>query len=330
MSAGAATKPKVIPVFVVVPPRSLLMDIAGPMEVLRYANEYQNSIVFQIRFVSVKDTIVSSVGLQLSGLEPLPCSLPDDAWVVVSGSTSRADEVSASQSDYKHIVDWMTKTVSPSNTLITICSGALLAAKAGLFNGKSCTSHFDCIDELKKAAVLANVQENRLFISDGNCHSSAGISTGVDLMLHLVAQITNHSVTTQIAKTMVVYMRRSTSDPQLSPWVSGRNHLHPAIHRVQDAVMSEPDKAWTQENLAAIAYISQRHLSRLFKESTGMSLVDYVNLMRINLVHDILRNSCLDMETIAERAGFSSTRHMRRIWQLHYPFAPSTIRKQRH
>lgn len=85
--------------------------------------------------------------------------------------------------------------------------------------------------------------------------------------------------------------------------MTGRNHIHPAIHRVQDCVMAEPAQDWSLERLADIAALSERHLSRLFREHTGISVIDYVNLMRVNLARDILANSRLDMEAIAERAG---------------------------
>jgi transcriptional regulator GlxA family with amidase domain len=327
MKQGTTHEPRVIPVFMVVPPYSLLIDIAGPMEVLRYANECQNAIRFEVTFTGCDAEVESSIGLQLAGLKPLPDLLPDNAWVVISGTMSRMDDDPSVRIKRKEIANWLHQHMRQDVTLITICSGALLAGEGGLFDGRACTTHADCIDGLKRIAPLAKATDNRLFVSDGNCHSSAGISTGIDLMLHLVALETSHAVAASIAKTMVIYTRRSGSDPQVSPWLSGRNHLHPAIHRVQDAVMQEPSFDWTVARLADLAHMSERNLSRLFRDNTDMSLVDYVNLMRVSLAHDILSNSRMDIESVAEKAGFASARHMRRIWQQHYDVPPSLYRR---
>jgi transcriptional regulator GlxA family with amidase domain len=94
-------------------------------------------------------------------------------------------------------------------------------------------------------------------------------------MLQLVAQLIDHACAATVARYLVVYLRRSGGDPQLSPWLEGRNHLHPSIHRIQDAITANPVKPWTLATLARIAGASSRHLSRLFHEHTGMSITEY-------------------------------------------------------
>lgn len=73
-------------VFVVVPPRTLLLDVAGPIEVLRKANLEQSEVQFEVTFIGPSETALSSIGLTISNIEPLPENLPDDAMVVISGS----------------------------------------------------------------------------------------------------------------------------------------------------------------------------------------------------------------------------------------------------
>ncbi|MBP1851253.1 GlxA family transcriptional regulator [Rhizobium halophytocola] len=318
--------PLVIPVFVVIPPRMLLIDLGGPVEVLRYANAAQKDIRFAYRYVAPKPQLDTSIGLQLTGLEPLPDTLPEGAYVLVPGSAGE----SLADPDVRRlrgeISAWLCAVVRPGITLVTICSGALLAAEAGLLDHHACTTHADCIADLRRLAPLARVEENRLFVEDGERLSSAGITTGTDLMLHLVSRLTSPATAVSVARTMVVYMRRSAADPQISPWLSGRNHIHPAIHRVQDAIIAMPSQDWSLERLAAIGHVSARHLSRLFREHTGMSVIDYINLMRVTLARDILGQSRLDMESVAERCGFASARHLRRVWGQHNAVPPSHYR----
>ncbi|TRL38285.1 GlxA family transcriptional regulator [Rhizobium straminoryzae] len=318
---------RTVPVIMVVPPHSLLLDIAGPMEVLRYANQHQDALTFALHYVSPKPSQVTSIGLALSGLEPLPDELPDNALLVVSGATSAVPDPQETAAERAELARWMRRVVRPDTRIASICSGALLVAEAGLMEGRACTTHADCIADLRRLAPTATVLENRLYVDDGRILSSAGISTGIDLMLHIVAEMTSAPVALAAARKMVIYLRRNGSDPQISPWLSGRNHVHPAIHAVQDAIMADPAADWSVARLAGLGHLSERHLSRLFREHTGLSLIDYVNLMRVTLARDIIRQSRLDLENVAARTGFASARHLRRIWRKHYDQPPSLARE---
>jgi transcriptional regulator GlxA family with amidase domain len=313
-----------IPVYVVIPPQTLLLDIAGPIEVLRWANHVQEAVRFEVSYIGPASRVVSSIGLTLTEITALPDVLPDDAMIVLAGNVSQPLGRHDSEGMNEHaaeskIVDWLRAVVRPGNTLVSICSGALLAGRAGLLDGRACTTHHSACAELVLAAPKARVLENRLFVEDGRCYSSAGVTAGIDLMLHLISQFTDHRCAAEVARYLVVYIRRSGADPQLSPWLEGRNHIHPVVHRVQDAISAEPARNWTLKALSRIAGASPRHLSRLFQECAGMNIPDYRNRLRIALARDLLAQTHLDMERVAERAGFASTRQMR-VWrQLIFP-----------
>jgi transcriptional regulator, AraC family with amidase-like domain len=102
--------------------------------------------------------------------------------------------------------------------------------------------------------------------------------------------------------------------------------MHPAIHRAQDAVAADPARAWSVEALARLAAASPRHLSRLFNEHAGMSVSEYVGRMRLALARELLAESRMDMETVAERSGFGSSRQLRRAWARTYASPPSQFR----
>ncbi len=326
---------RVIPVHVVLPPRLLLLDIAGPIEVLRCANNAQSAIRFDVHYIGPSATVKTLIGLLLASIEPLPKTLPEDAWVLVAGDVEQTISRDATggrsatdADDEIAIVAWLHEKFGADHTLITICSGALLAGRAGLLDGHDCTTHHSCCDELAALAPKARVLENRLYVEDRACCSSAGITAGIDLMLHLVASVTDQSCALAAARYLVVYLRRSGADPQLSPWLEGRNHIHPAVHRVQDAIAADPTRTWSLTALSKIAAVSNRHLSRLFQEHAGMSIPDYSNRLRVGLAQELLRQTRLDMERIAERSGFASSRQLRRAWSRLYPTAPRHARQR--
>lgn len=327
------TTPRRIPTFVVLPARTLLLDVAGPIEVLRKTNQFQSELAFDVRYVGALPQVTSSIGLTLAGIEPLPETIPDGAMIVLSGDTEvvlgheDGSDIEAVHQGADRVVDWLRANVRPGIRVVSICSGALLAARAGLLDGRNCTTHFTDCALLAEAAPTAKVLENRLYVEDGERYTSAGITAGIDLMLHIVGQLTSPATAAAVARFLVVYLRRAGTDPQLSPWLEGRNHIHPAIHRVQDAITADPARDWSLEALARIAIASPRHLSRLFNDHAGMSIPDYINKLRVALAQQLLTETRLDMENVAERVGFGSSRQLRRAWSRLNTTPPSAVRR---
>jgi transcriptional regulator GlxA family with amidase domain len=324
-----------IPVFVVVPPRLLLLDIAGPLEVLRQANRVQDSVRFEVLYVGPRATLQTSIGVTLSAIEPLPKELPAGSWVVLAGDVEHVmlcgGKTGPGRSDAdaeaeEVIVSWLKTTARPGHKLISICTGALIVARAGLLDGYACTTHYLAYEELAGIAPKARILENRLYVEDGERYSSAGITAGIDLMLFLVHQCTDQSCALAVARYLVVYLRRSGSDPQLSPWLEGRNHIHPAVHRAQDAIAADLTKSWSLGSLARVAGASDRHLSRLFHEHVGMSIPEYSNKLRVAYAQELLRETRIDMERVAEQSGFNSTRQLRRAWRRIHKTPPREAR----
>ena len=319
-----------IPILVVLPPRVLLLDLAGPVEVLRVAGAAQDQVRFDVTFAAPRVTTQSSVGLELSGAGPLPEGVEDGAVVLLPGSSSRIMGQSQAEQDgagaEAEIVAWLRAAFRPGHTLVTVCEGALLAAAAGLLDGYACTTHHASCAKLAAAAPQARVLENRLFVQDRNRFTSAGVTAGVDLTLHLVALWAGPAAALTAARALVVYLRRGANDPQISPWLEGRSHLHPAVHRAQDAIAADPARDWSVAELGRAAGASPRNLSRLFLAHAGMTITGAVNRGRVRVAHDLLEHTDLGLEQVAERAGFGSARHMRRVWRHFHPAAPSKLR----
>lgn len=298
-----------IPVYFVLTPGVLLLDFAGASEALRIAAKW--GAPFDLHFVGLEPEVVSSLALPLGGLAPLPDTLPEGAWVCVPGVSGSSDWAVLPPA-IEHLAAWLHATVDPArHRLVTICSGALLAARAGLLAGRACTTHHTLIDRLRALEPKANVMENRVFVVDGPVLSSAGITAGIDLALHWIAQAAGAPLALQVAREMVVYFRRAPNDAELSPWLAYRNHLHPAVHRVQDLIAAEPDRPWSVAELADHVHVSARHLSRLFREQAGVTVHDYHSMLKLALARQ-WQAAGLSREKAALAAGFSSARQMRR------------------
>ena len=266
---------------------------------------------------------MTSIGLQLSGLEPLPPALPASAWVVLLGRPGLKDTLPTMQRNgWLGARHWLSTVVAPAlaretpagasaHRLLTVCVGTLLAADAGLVGRRQVTTHHEHLDALAALAPQAQVCANRVFVVDGPLWSSAGITAGIDLALHCIGSVCGDAVAAAVAETMVVFQRRGADDPQRSPLLDGRNHLHPAVHRVQNAVCERPGHEWDVPALAAVAHVTPRHLARLFKDHAGISPRDYVEHVRSGLAEQAIARGLPTAQAI-ELAGFGTDRQFRR------------------
>jgi len=323
-NTDAAAPPPVDVLFVVLPD-TLLLDLAGPAEAFRLANQQcerrGRPPAFRLRYLGAEPEAPSSVGLRLAGLEPLPAELPDRAWVVLMGRPGGAGQVLLPQGPWLPTRSWLARVVAPAldaapgpgqdRRLITVCVGALLAADAGLVGTRQLTTHHELLDGLTALAPHAQVCANRVFVRDGPLWSSAGITTGIDLALHAVAEVCGEAIGAAVAEVMVVFQRRAADDPERSPLLAGRTHLHPAVHRVQNAVCDAPGAPWTLPALARVAHVTPRHLGRLFQAHAGVSPRDYVEQVRHGLTAQALARG-LPLARAIELGGFGSDRQWRR------------------
>jgi transcriptional regulator GlxA family with amidase domain len=315
------------PVYFVLPPRTLLLDVAGPAEALAMANRRQQEVRFELHYTSPIRLIETSIGLTLKDLATLPQSPEKDAMIVVAGSKD-GPESREYKKAHDRIVKWLQQISNPTRRLVFICSGALLAARAGLLDHRFCTTHHTHCDELRQISSRAKVLDNRIYVPDGNVYTSAGVTAGIDLMLYIISEIAGPLCAAAVARNMVVYLRRTGADPQLSPWLAGRNHIHPALHRVQDAITADPAHPWTLDELSALAYSSPRHVTRLFHRYAGTTPVEYINRLRVALARQLLGDAQLPMDRVAERSGFGSARHLRRVWHEYNSIAPGLWRRK--
>jgi transcriptional regulator GlxA family with amidase domain len=311
-----------IDVLFVVLPGTLLLDLAGPAEAFRLANQQLarrgRPPAYRLRYAGPLAEMRTSVGATLAALEALPAALEPGTRVVLLGQASGAESPLQRPLPPAWVQTrrWLAQVLAPrlgaGASLMTVCAGALLAADAGLLGARRCTTHHEMLADLQRLAPAAAVLANRVFVVDGPLASSAGITAGIDIALHLIACDLGEPLAAAVAQVMVVYLRRGPDDAELSPLLAGRRHLHAAVHRVQDAVCERPAAAWSLQALAAVAHVTPRHLSRLFGRHVGRTPREYVQAVRVALAERAIAEGQAPKRALAA-AGIAGARQWRRL-----------------
>lgn len=303
-------------------PEVEVLDLAGPVQAFHEANACgaDYGADYEVHTCALEPRVRTGQGLWLSDLEPLPEVGPEDL-VVVPGS--RMDVLQRIDPAF---LRWLRRAHEAGAHVASVCTGAFALGEAGLLDGRQCTTHWTRLEDLERRFPRARVLTNRLFVEDGRITTSAGIASGIDMALALVERRHGPLVAAAAAREMVVYVRRDGSHRQQSVYLEYRTHLHAGIHRVQDWLIAHPDERATLADLARIAALSSRHLTRVFRQATGVSIQEYRTRLRLERARDLLRDPGLTVEAVAARCGFESARQLRRVWREAFGTPPSAGR----
>lgn len=301
-------------IFVLCPDVEIL-DLAGPVQVFHEANRCGGD--YRVLACATRPKLRTDQGIWLSDLEPLPAPQADDLVMVPGFRMASLGEVESG------VLDWLRQAHAAGAHVASICTGAFVLGRAGLLAGRQCTTHWTRVDDLRAEFPAAKVLTNRLFVDDGPVTTSAGIASGIDMALSMVERRHGPLVAAAAAREMVVYLRRDGSHHQQSIYLDYRTHLHPGVHRVQDWLIAHPGEHATLEDLARLAAMSPRNLTRAFRQATGISVQEFRTRLRLELARDLLHDPGMTVEAVAVRCGFESARQLRRLWKQAFGTAPS-------
>lgn len=284
-----------------------LLDLAGAVTVF-----YESGCLgkpYELCYVSPYAQPVSSSGLGFTNVmttEQLTVNGND--VVIVAGM----DIAKWQRSDDALWIPWLQNAAATGATVCSICTAAFALAAAGLLQGRQCTTHWAWTSSLQQQYPGIRVLENILYVKSGNIYTSAGIATGIDLALFLVEERHGVAFACKVAKDMVVYVRRQGKDPQDSIYIQNRQHINHQIHQVQDYIVHHLRDKISMEELAALIHISPRSLTRLFKSSTGITIGQYIQQLRLEKALHLLKDQH-KMAWVAMECGYKSSGQLRQL-----------------
>ncbi|OSZ77614.1 AraC family transcriptional regulator [Chitinophagaceae bacterium IBVUCB2] len=295
----------------IIPPTVEILDLAGPMQVFTEAKFYGFDI--DIEFYTFSDEPVSTSGLGFGKLENYTkAKLKEGDFVFVPGMDMEYVNSFSFRAE-KEFFRWLKDCSDKKITVCSICNGAFALGHAGLLKDTECTTHWRRVKALQELFPSARVVADILFIKSNNVYTSAGISAGIDLALAILEDLKGPLFTHKVARGLVVYHRRSGRHNQQSVYLDYRNHINPQVHEVQDYLIDNLSKENDIATLASLVGMSPRNLSRVFKEKTGSTILEYLTLLRKEFASTMLNNPEFTIEYIASKCGFKTARQLQRI-----------------
>lgn len=296
------------------------LDVTGPVEVFNGA-ELARPGTYRIRTASLNGAPVRTT----SGLTLVPDHALADApaphtLLVPGGQGTRRPT--------RELVAWLREHGSRAERLVSVCTGAILLAEAGLLDGRRATTHWAYCDQLARDHPEIEVDPDPIYVRDGNVATSAGVTSGIDLALALVEEDLGRDTALTIARYLVVFLRRPGNQAQFSAQLAAQTARREPLREVQQWITEHPGDDLSVESLAARARLSPRHFARAFHAETGMTPGRYVDRVRLEHARRLLEDTADGVEEISRACGYGTPEAMRRAFLRTLGAAPAEYRRR--
>ena len=316
--------PKIIHVLAF--PNVQVLDVTGPLQVFATANDLARQqglpLPYAVNVIAAQaEPVMTSAGLALVAA-PLPAAeMPCDTLVIAGGwGVYGAAEDPA-------LVEWVRQKATQARRMTSVCTGAFLLAASGLLDGCRVVTHWTRCEELARKYPKLQVEANPIFIQQGSLWTSAGVTAGIDLCLALVEEDLGRAVALEVARHLVVFLKRPGGQSQFSVTLS----LQQGGNRFSEL------HAWIAEHLhldlniptlAAACGMSERSFVRHYRAETGQTPARAVELIRVETARRQLSDSAVAIKRIAVQCGFGSEETMRRSFVRALSISPQLYRER--
>lgn len=312
---------------VLVPEEGLLFEAVGVADIFHQANLQRTGAGSQPAYrVSVATTVRHRVAHGRSGLNLLADAClgeldPHQGWdtIMVTGG-------GATEQEREELSRWLRQASPQTRRTVSVCTGALLLAQAGLLEGRRATTHWKATARMARLYPEVRVETDRIFVKDGPIWTSAGASSGFDLALALVEEDLGADVARQVAQHLALYLRRPGGQSQFGRFLEGQTPGPGPIRDVQSWALENLDQDLGVERLADRAAMSPRNFARVFVRETGVTPARFVEQIRLEAARQRLEQGRETLEQVAAVCGLGSAQNLRRVFEKRLGVAPSDYR----
>ena len=312
------------PIVIVVYPEVQGLDVTGPFDVFAGANDALGSEVYDVSLAArTPGPVRTAGGMAVVAERGLGDDFRVDTLVVPGGRgvhTARADPATLGE---------VARHAGAARRVASVCTGTFLLASAGVLGAGPVTTHWAHADRLAEEFPELVVARDPIYVRNGRCWSSAGVTAGIDLALALVEEDHGAEVAQLIARHLVMFLRRPGGQSQFATAVWSPAAEPGPIRTAQDHIHAHPDADLSVEHLAAMVALSPRHFQREFARRVGETPGRYVERVRVEAARRALEVSPDAMvAVVARRCGFGSSETLRRSFVRHVGVPPDEYRRR--
>ena len=311
-------------------PGAEIIDIAGPLDILGVApcvhdNEFdlsrrQPSLIVS-EFGGPITTQPSGITIHTESLESLGKKHIDT--LIVPGAYSMEYALNRPA-----LLNWIKRAAARARRVVSVCTGAFLLAEAGLLDGRRSTTHWLRVEEFARRYPQTSVEPDSIFVNDGKFYTSAGITSGMDLALHLVETDYGAGVALTIARNWLLYVKRPGGQSQFSALLPEKASQRSSIADLQSWIMDNLNADLSVTALASRLAMSPRNFARVFQNETGITPAKFVETVRIEAARRWLEESSHSIEIIADECGMGDSERLRRSFVRRLGVNPSDYRRR--
>lgn len=295
-------------------PGAQSLDLSGPMDVFAEANRFlPTERQYRLRLLgTVPGLIACSNGMQMQPHRTFgEVDTAPDLLLIPGGPQLPRETPSPA------LCGWLRDVAPRCKRVASVCNGAFLLAHAGLLDGRLATTHWNDVTTLAARFPRISIQPDRIFVRDGAVYTSAGVSAGIDLALHLVFEDHGAALSLDVARRLVVFTRRSGGQSQFSPYLTPHADDSSVMRQVRDHVLGHLDDDLSVTRLAGVVSMSERNFARVFLREANMTPAEFVERARVDAARVVLESSDDPLKTVAHRCGFGSPAQMRDAFKRH-------------
>ncbi|MDX5378989.1 MAG: GlxA family transcriptional regulator [Halomonas sp.] len=304
-------------------PDCQLLDVSGPWQVFASANDLSGAPLYCLHLAAdAPDRVMTNGGLPLladTGWRDISTLGPVDTLLIAGGRGVMA------QQQRSELLDALRHQARQVRRLGSICTGAFLLAEAGLLNKRQATTHWRHCDRLARDYPKVRVVPDALYVESGGCFTSAGVTAGIDLALSLLEADHGGALAGQVARELVLFLRRTGGQSQFSEMLRSQNRAQGALRKLLDRIHADPAAPHRLETLAEAVGVTPRHLSRLFRQQLSTTPGAYLTRLRLEQARQALLVSERPppLERLARQWQLGGAEQLRRLFQRHYGVSPT-------
>jgi transcriptional regulator GlxA family with amidase domain len=311
-------------------PGTQILDVVGPFQIFDRATELfagqhpGSPPIYSVEVVSTSGEtgLVTSCGLRIEAHRTFRRVRGEiDTLLVAGGGAIENDQTG------KDVVQWVRGVARRVRRIGSVCTGAMLLARAGLLNGRKATTHWKWCEQLAGKYPRVKVDPNPIFVRDGNVYTSAGVTAGMDLALALVEEDHGSRLALGVARELVLYLRRAGGQSQFSSVLSLQFTDRNPLRELGAWVLDNLNKPLNNALLADRVAMSPRHFARVFSQEMHITPAKFVERIRIETARRRLEESQSSLDQIAEECGFTGVNAMRAVFQRMLKVSPGQYRQ---